>query len=180
VTAHTHATAAIANTVAAGIDGLEHVTFWTEDGVDDAAADLIAEIVHRHIVIGATAGFAPVDAELEPAAAQRMPLIIANMVRLLEAGALIVAGTDAGVHPSKPHDVLRHAIPQLVLVGMSPVQALLSATSVSAGVCGLADRKGRLAAGFDADILAVKGDPLTDTAALQDIRAVWVRGVLVR
>ena len=80
----------------------------------------------------------------------------------------------------KPHDVLRYAISQLVLVGMSPLQALLSATSVSACVCGLADRKGRLAADFDADILAIDGDPLTNPAALHDIRAVWVRGVPVR
>ncbi len=180
VTAHTHGTAAIVDAIAAGMDGLEHVTFWTTDGVDDAPADVVAEIVGRRIVVGATAGFAPVAAELEPGAAQRLPAIIANMVRLLQAGAVIVAGTDAGVHPTKPHDVLRYGIAQLVLVGMPPLQALLSATSVGAQVCGLADRKGRLAPGYDADILAIEGDPLTDPAALDHIRAVWVRGVLVR
>jgi imidazolonepropionase-like amidohydrolase len=47
-------------------------------------------------------------------------------------------------------------------------------------VCGLADRKGRLAPGYDADILAIDGDPLTDPAALDHIRAVCVRGVRVR
>jgi imidazolonepropionase-like amidohydrolase len=180
VTAHAHGTEAIIDAIAAGMDGLEHVTFWTLDGVDDAPEDVIAAIVDRRIVVGATAGFAPVAAELEPGAAQRLPGIIANMVRLLHAGAVIVAGTDAGVHPTKPHDVLRHGIAQLVLVGMPPLQALRSATSVGAEVCGLGDRKGRLAPGYDADILAVDGDPLTDPNALDHIRAVWVRGVRVR
>ncbi len=180
VTAHTRGTNAIVDSIAAGMDGLEHVTFWTVDGVDDAPDDVVADIARRRIAVGATAGFAPVAAELEPAAAQRLPAIIANMLRLLQAGAVIVAGTDAGVHPTKPHDVLRYGIAQLVLVGMPPLQALVAATAVGAQVCGLADRKGRLAPGYDADILAVDGDPLTDPAALDHIRAVWVRGVRVR
>jgi imidazolonepropionase-like amidohydrolase len=46
-------------------------------------------------------------------------------------------------------------------------------------VCGLAHRKGRLAAGFDADILAVDGDPLTDPDAIHRIRAVYAAGVPV-
>ena len=76
---------------------------------------------------------------------------------------------------------MRHAIPQLISIGgMSPLQAPTSATSLGAQVCGLADHKGRLAAGFDADILAVDGDPLTDATALQHIRAVWMRGVRIR
>lgn len=180
VTAHVHGTEAIVDSIAAGMDGLEHVTFWGEQGIDDAPAGVVADIVDRRITVGATAGFAPADSELEPAAAQRLPLIIANMVKLLQAGAEIVAATDAGVHPTKPHDVLRYGVEQLVLVGMPPLQALHSATSIGARVCGLGDRKGRLAAGYDADLLAVDGDPLTDPAALHQIRSVWVRGIAVR
>ena len=46
--------------------------------------------------------------------------------------------------------------------------------------CGLSDRKGRIAHGYDADILAIDGDPLTDPAALHNIRDVWVRGTRVQ
>ena len=60
VTAHTHGTNAIVDAIAAGMDGLEHVTFWTVEGVDDAPDDVVADIAHRRIVVGATAGFAPV------------------------------------------------------------------------------------------------------------------------
>ena len=45
---------------------------------------------------------------------------------------------------------------------------------------GLAQRKGRLAPGFDADILAIDGNPLADPASLHRIRAVYLRGVAIR
>ena len=50
---------------------------------------------------------------------------------------------------------------------------------VAAGVCGLGHRKGRVAPGFDADLVAVDGDPLTDPAALRRVIAVYARGVEV-
>ena len=50
---------------------------------------------------------------------------------------------------------------------------------MSADVIGLGHRKGRIAPGFDADILAVDGDPIADPAALHRIRAVYARGTAV-
>ena len=52
-------------------------------------------------------------------------------------------------------------------------------TSAAAGVIGLGHRKGRIAPGFDADILAVDGDPIADPDALHRIRAVYARGTAV-
>jgi imidazolonepropionase-like amidohydrolase len=48
-----------------------------------------------------------------------------------------------------------------------------------AALCGLGDRKGRLAAGFDADLLVLDGNPLEDLSALHRVRAVYVRGAAV-
>jgi imidazolonepropionase-like amidohydrolase len=59
---------------------------------------------------------------------------------------------------------------------MTPAEALRAMTSRAAAVCGLDDRKGRLAPGYDADILAVDGNPLADPDSLYRIRAVYVRG----
>jgi imidazolonepropionase-like amidohydrolase len=64
-------------------------------------------------------------------------------------------------------------------VGFSQAEALRTLTSVAASVCGLAHRKGRLAPGFDADVLAVDGDPLTDPDAIHRIRAVYAGGMPV-
>ena len=179
VTAHAHAVQAIADGVAAGADGLEHVSFWTETSVD-APAELIQLIADRRTVVGLTVGLVPIPGlEPPPVVRARLPLIVANMRRLYEAGALMVAGSDAGIAPIKPHDVVRHAPDQLREVGIGQPEALRMVTSVAAEVIGLGHRKGRIAPGFDADILAVDGDPIADPAALHRIRAVWPRGVAV-
>jgi len=178
-TAHAHAVGAIADAVAAGADGLEHVSFWTEDSVD-APAELIQLIADRRTVVGATVGMMPVPGLLPPPEIRaRMPLLVANLRRLYEAGARMVAGSDAGIAPVKPHDVVRHAPVALRDLGIGQAEALRMLTSDAAGVIGLGHRKGRVAPGFDADILAVDGDPVADPEALHRIRAVYARGTAV-
>jgi imidazolonepropionase-like amidohydrolase len=179
VTAHAHAVQAIADGVAAGADGLEHVSFWTETSVD-APAELIQLIADRRTVVGLTVGLVPIPGlEPPPVVRARLPLIVANMRRLYEAGAVMVAGSDAGIAPIKPHDVVRHAPDQLREVGIGQAEALRMITSAAADVIGLGHRKGRIAPGFDADILAVDSDPIADPAALHRIRAVYARGTAV-
>ena len=63
---------------------------------------------------------------------------------------------------------------------MDETISVCPASGVAAGVCGLAHRKGRLAPGYDADILAVDGNPLADPDAIHHIRAVYAAGVPVR
>jgi imidazolonepropionase-like amidohydrolase len=155
------------------------VSFWTEDGVD-APAELIQLIADRRTVVGATVGMRPGPGLAPPPEVlARMPGIIANTQRLYEAGALMVAGTDAGIAPVKPHDAVRYAPVMLRELGFGPAEALRAVTSVAAGVIGLGHRKGRIAPGFDADILAVDGDPTTDPGSLHRIRAVYARGTAV-
>jgi imidazolonepropionase-like amidohydrolase len=181
VTAHAHGTVAIRDGLDAGVDGMEHVSFWSAEGVDEPG-DLLQRIVDSGVVVGVTAGVYPVPGLAPPPAiAMRMPAMFAITRRMYEAGARMAFGTDAGIAPVKPHDVLRYAIAQMsALLAMAPVEALRVATSTAAAVCGLADRKGRLAPGFDADILAVDGDPLTDPEAIHRIQAVFARGIRVR
>jgi imidazolonepropionase-like amidohydrolase len=179
VTAHAHGTAAIADALAAGVDGLEHVTFWSATGVD-RSEELLHAVVDRGVAVGATVGMVPVEGLAPPAEiAERMPGILGNHRRLHELGARFVAGTDAGIAPVKPHGVLAWAPPVLRQVGLSAAESLRAITSVAAGVCGLAHRKGRIAPGCDADLLAVDGDPLADPTALRRVRSVCAGGVWV-
>jgi imidazolonepropionase-like amidohydrolase len=179
VTAHAHGTSAIRDALDAGVDGMEHVSFWSADGIDDPG-DLARRIVDSRVAVGITGGVVATPGVSPPAAVMmRMPRIIANTRGLYEAGAHLVLGTDAGIGPPKPHDVLRYAIAQTALIDMPPVVALRTATSTAAAACGLADRKGRLAPGFDADILAVDGNPLADLDALHSIRAVFANGTRI-
>jgi imidazolonepropionase-like amidohydrolase len=179
VTAHAHGTPAIADALMAGVDGMEHVTFWSADGVD-APEGLLRAIADRRVVVGVTVGMVPVPDLAPPAEIlSRLPKIVQNHRRLHELGAPFVAGTDAGIAPVKPHGVLACAPAMLREIGLGPAEALRAITSVAAGVCGLAHRKGRIAPGYDADLLAVDGDPVADLTALRRVRAVYVHGAPV-
>jgi imidazolonepropionase-like amidohydrolase len=124
ITAHAHGTQAVADAVEAGVDGLEHVSFMTADGVDPAPDD----IVDRRIALGLTLGMVP-GAAPPPGMVARIPGLIATLARCSHSGAPITAGTDAGIGPIKPPDVLRWAIALLVQLGLPPVEALRTATS---------------------------------------------------
>ena len=176
VIAHAHGARSIADAVAAGIDGIEHATFMTSDGVD-APETVIRTIAARRIAVGCTVGRDPDHAgAVMPQIASRMAALMAARRRLYEAGAVIVPGSDAGVSPAKPHDVLRFAPEDLAAAGLSPAEILCAMTSSAARACGLGHRKGRIAPGFDADILAIEGSPLDDLAAIRRLRAVYAGG----
>lgn len=174
VTAHAHSQSAIVAALDAGVDGIEHCSFLTPNGVD-APDELIDRIASRRTVVGATVGFLP-GSSPPPFIAAILPAILAVHARLHEAGAPIVAGTDAGIAPIKPHGVLAHAAGHLVDLGFTAHEALRAVTVDAARVCGLGDRKGRIAPGYDADLLAVDGNPLTDPTALTRVAAVYRDG----
>jgi imidazolonepropionase-like amidohydrolase len=176
--AHVHAVTSIIDALEAGFDSLEHVTFFTADGV---ASDqrLIEQIARGGTFVSLTLGSVPDSATAPPAIAQRMEQILANAARLCSAGAKIVLGTDAGLSPGKPHDVLPYALEALVDVGMAPDRALHAVTAVAADACGLHGRKGRLARGADADLIAISGDPLNEISAVHNVVAIYRDGHLV-
>ena len=97
---------------------------------------------------------------------------------LKAAGVPILAGTDAP-NPGTAHGASMHReLELLVRSGMSPTEALSSATAIPAATFHLDDR-GQIAAGKRADLLLVKGDPTKDIKATRDIVAVWKAGTRV-
>ena len=176
VTAHAHSARSIADAAAAGVDGIEHATFMTADGVDAPEA-VIRAIASQQIAVGWTVGRDPGQAgPVPPQIASRMAGLIATRRRLYESGAMLVPGSDAGVTPAKPHHVLPFAPGDMAAAGLSPAEILRAMTSRAAQACGLGHRKGRIAPGFDADILAINGNPLDDLAAIRRLRAVYAGG----
>ena len=176
VAAHAHGGPGIADAMRGGADSIEHCTFFSAAGVD-ADPRVIEELARRQTAISMTGGTLPGSTPPYPAMRERLAAIIANHRVLYRAGARIVCGTDAGVGPNKPHDVLPHGVSGfLPAIGMTNAEALTAATAVAAGVCGLANTTGTLEVGKDADMLAVAGNPLEDITAIHDVLAVFVRG----
>ena len=99
-----------------------------------------------------------------------------QLARMIEQGIRIVTGSDGGVTPPKPHGNAWRAVVQLLDAGMTPAQALATATSVAADDCGVGAETGRLAPGLAADVLVVDGDAETDLEALGRPVTVLVRG----
>ena len=176
VTAHAHATAGIAAAVAAGVDGIEHCTFLTESGVT-ASPEVVKSIVGQGVWCGVTI----------PRVVPGMPADIAALVRdvrrnirsLMDSGARVVLSTDAGVDPEKPHGVLPVELADLSRNGFTATEVLTGATATAAASCGLGHRKGRIAPGYDADLLAVAPGLDNDLAGLLDVKAVWRNGTQV-
>ena len=71
---------------------------------------------------------------------------------------------------------MRNSVSFLVEAGASTADAVAAATSKAAQACNIADRKGRIRMGFDADLLVVGGDLSNDIRQLSDIRTVLVGG----
>ncbi len=183
VTAHAHAVTGIANAVSARTDMIEHCSFFTEDGVRADPA-LIAAMAAAGLTVSATLGSLPGLLPPPHIAARviaRLPAIIAAFGQLRAAGVPLVCSSDAGIGPAKPHDVLPHGAAMLVEAGgFAPVEALRAVTSTAAHACRVGGHKGHLAPGFDADLLVVDGDPLTDITALRSVVAVFRAGRRVR
>lgn len=110
----------------------------------------------------------------------RMEDVLAGVAALRDAGVDIIAGTDSSIpvptHGGVVHGAsLHHEMRLLVSSGLSPVEALRAATSVSARRFGLDDR-GRITPGARADLVLVDGDPTTSIDDSLSIRAIWRRG----
>jgi imidazolonepropionase-like amidohydrolase len=175
VAAHCHGLAGIEQALDAGADSIEHCSFMTESGTSVPVERVLERLASTGTPVSVTLGNLP-NMPAPPVIAKNLDVLAAIHERLHALGATIVVGTDAGVGLAKPHDVLPRAFPQLVDSGMTPVEALRSLTTVAAKVCGVADRKGKLAPGFDADLVAVGGDPRVDHDALRAVAGVWKAG----
>jgi imidazolonepropionase-like amidohydrolase len=117
------------------------------------------------------------EAERWPAETMRkladtMDTGIAAFGEAVRRGVRVTYGTDSGVYP---HELVAKGLDAFVRYGMTPVEAIRSATIVAAECLGWADRVGSLALGRFADLVAVDGDPLADIRALET-PAVVIKG----
>jgi imidazolonepropionase-like amidohydrolase len=170
VAAHAHGTEGIRRAVEAGVTTIEHCSFVTETNERCFSESLAAKIAERGMFVCPTiSGNAPYIAELTG-------IEVGSHVKALhEMGVRIIAGTDAGID-NNPHHQYVGGLEYLVTLGFQPAQVLAMATTEAAAALGLGATTGRLAPGYDADLIVVDGDPQADIAALRDLRRVIARG----
>jgi imidazolonepropionase-like amidohydrolase len=180
VAAHAHADAGIAAAVRAGVDSIEHGTF--------ASAATVRLMKERGTAFVPTLmAFTGIRERLgkniyTPIVEEKVRMTLSEVgkaARLARAaGVPVIFGTDAGVYE---HGRNAQEFALLVdLVGMTPAEALASATTGAAKLLGIERETGRIAPGFSADLIAVSGDPLRDVRALEHVDYVMVRGKTIQ
>jgi len=178
VAAHAHGAEGIKRAVRAGVRSIEHGSL-----MDDESIALMAE--HRTFLVadvwmgdwsieqGEREGWSPnVMRKLrETTDVQREGFAMA-----VEAGVRIAFGTDSGTYP---HGMNANQFASMVKYGMTPMEAIRSATVVAAELLGWRDRVGVLEPGLFADLVAVEGDVMNDVDLLTDVAFVMKGGGVV-
>ena len=114
---------------------------------------------------------------VRPKAAAIGPVIKDTFAAAYKRGVPIVFGTDTGV---SPHGDNAREFALMVGGGMPPMEAIRSATSFAADFLDIGDSRGRLKAGYQADIVAVPGNPLDDITLMERVGFVMKGGVIYK
>jgi imidazolonepropionase-like amidohydrolase len=178
VMAHAHGARGIEAAAAAGIDSIEHGTFADEAALKVMKAKGTALVPTLMALEGVRArlGKGIYTPTVEVKAKQALEFA-GRQVKLAKAmGVTVAFGTDAGVFE---HGSNAGEFALLVNAGMTPAEALASATTVAAKTLGLENEIGRIAVGYSADMVAVNENPLTNIRTLEKAEWVMVRGRIV-
>jgi imidazolonepropionase-like amidohydrolase len=170
VAAHVHGIEGIRRAVEAGVSTLEHCSFVTETNERRFDEPLAARIAERKIFVCPTIN---VNA---PYVAQLTGITVGEHLRPMhELGVRIIAGTDAGID-NTPHHQYVGGLEYLVSLGFRPAEVLAMATTEAAAALGVDSVTGRLAPGYQADLIVVDGDPRADISVLGKLHRVIARG----
>lgn len=180
VTAHAHSLTAVQRAVAAGVDGIEHCTCLS-GGAMIVPVELMDALAEADIAVCHTLGITTEPPPHIREAFERTGMSTAAKInavgRMYDHGVRAVSGTDGGIAAGKPHGITAHALGNMIEAGMPNRAVLASATSQAAKACGVT--KGVLKPGWDADIIAVQGDPMRDITALHKVTTVVIGGQIV-
>ena len=178
VAAHAHGSEGMKRAVLAGVASIEHGTFMTDEIMElmkDRGTYFIPTILAGNWVAEKATidGFFP---ELvRPKAAAIGPIIENTFAKAYAAGVPIAFGTDTGV---SPHGDNAEEFALMVAGGMPEMEAIQSATSIAANFLGIGDTHGRIESGYQADLVAVPGDPIADISLMQQVNFIMKEGKL--
>jgi imidazolonepropionase-like amidohydrolase len=175
VASHAMALNGVHNSVEAGVDSIEHGNYIADTDLKAMAARGIFYVptiyVGEYVAQGRAAGGAPVWVKM-------IAIHEDTFRRAMQAGVRIAFGTDAGgfdwkINPAKEFS-------SMVKFGMTPAQAIRSATSTAAELLGTQNETGTIESGKLADIVAVPGNPLTDVSLMEKVEFVMKGGTVYK
>jgi imidazolonepropionase-like amidohydrolase len=174
VAAHAHGDDGIRAAVEAGIDCIEHGSLMSDETLELLIERGTFLVPTTYLADGMDVSQAA--PELQAKAAEVFPRAKETIRKAVARGARIACGTDA---PAIPHGKNAKELVALVDRGMTPLQAIRAATTVSAELIDVDDR-GRLDAGLLADVIGVPGDPTADIGVTENVRFVMKGGQVYR
>ena len=179
VAAHAHGAEAIKRAVRAGVASIEHGSLIDDEGIrlmKERGTFLVADVYNDDYILAEYKRLRfpqrILDKERLIGRLQRE-----NFRRAARAGVKIAFGTDAGVYP---HGWNGRQFAVMVRYGLTPMQAIQSATQSAAELLGWTDKVGTVTRGKYADLVAVDGDPLKDITELERVTFVMKGGVVYK
>lgn len=180
VAAHAHGAQGVIWASNAGVDSVEHGHLMNDEAIATLKKNGTYLVPTLYLI----------DWQRENAAKANLPdflqkkmLMVSqtgkgNAKKAFQAGVKIGLGTDAAVYP---HGLNAHELNVYVVdLGMTPLQAIQTATINDADLLGLTDKIGTLDPGKYADIIAVDGNPLQDVTTLQNVKFVMKEGTVYK
>ena len=196
VAGHAHATAGIVNCLDSGIDMIIHCSWNDADGSSTIRPEVVERIAETGSwvnptldqVFGApreklqlkadTVGLNAMERQTLDGWGARMEDRLGQISKMVEGGARFVTGTDCGWGPV-PFSRIHKEMDLLVQGGLTPMQAVVSATQDAADSLGLLDQLGTLEVGKQADVAVFNGEPHRDVNDIVNVAGVFHGGVRV-
>jgi imidazolonepropionase-like amidohydrolase len=175
--AHAHGAEAAKRAIRAGIDSIEHGSFVDDEGLDLMKQKGTYFVYTPVLCIRERLKKAGAPANVVAKADAAVAAAEGTVKRALAKGVKVAFGSDAAVCP---HGQQVNQFADLVRLGVKPLAALRTATSVDAKLLGLDDKLGALEAGKIADVIGVPGDPTRDIKVTEHVMFVMKDGVVYR
>jgi imidazolonepropionase-like amidohydrolase len=179
VAAHAHGAQGVIWASEAGVDSVEHGHLMNDEAIATLKKNGTYLVPTLYLIDWQREHAAQADLPDFVKAKMEMVSRVAkqNTQKAMQAGVKIALGTDAAVYP---HGLNAHELAVYVSLGMTPLQAIQSATINDADLLGWSAKVGAIEPGKWADMIAVDGDPLRDVTILQHVRFVMKGGEVIK
>ena len=195
VAAHCRSNKGMQNVLEAGYNGIFHAFFVDEEGLPSFDPEIVERIAHQGVWVNPTmhigrSGIWALERKKEEGVLteeeetkllkgyENSKVRLEQCSRMVDMGVRFIAGSDCG-WGNYPFGQLAYEIECMVMAGLSPMQAIESATHQASIALGIQDTVGALEPGKKADLLVVEGDPSANILDLANVLAVFKAGARV-